>query len=290
MEEVLNALRSAQGEDELFAHLDRIDNELLAKLENEEPAPAETETQEEPKAQPAAEPETADIEEAVEEADEVLKILESESEPEQVQTPSEPPRSAAEIIESDPVLRQLASMTEEERVTWATQHGAAGIAKLLQLQKLETMMMIEQAKIEAQKPSLDAMLQSWAAKNAELLQDPMLKEIAKGLEFKFLAERGKTSYEELNVMEMREMLNYIESTIKSIKQKIEGGQEAEKATPSQAEKVRSGVGVADIAGGAPPQQSELEILERISSDPLKLEEAISKLPPSKLDDLLAQLQ
>lgn len=314
MEQVIEALRSAKSEDDLLAHLDRIDEEVIKRLETENTVATETSNEvglEPPKsADGVDESAPSDVEDvALEEADEILKILESETPAETASPQSETPQNVEappqhgveailQTIDNDPVLRQLIAMNEEERIAWATKNGAMGIAKLLQLQKLETALMIERAKLEATKPSLDAMLESWAKKNAELLQDPTLKEIAVGLEMKFLAERGKMSYEQLSVIEMREMLDYIESTLRSIKQTMSGGasdgvqgqEQGQREGQRQGEvSGRAGLGIADIGGGAPPNQSEVEVLERIASDPLKLEEAVAKLPPEKLDNLLAEL-
>jgi len=188
-------------------------------------------------------------------------------------------------IQKDPVLRQLSAMTEEERVAWAVQNGTAGIVKLMELQRLELQQMIEESRRESSVPVLEKMLYEWTERNKDLLSDDLVQKVAMGLDQVLMQEVGKSSWKDFSPSEFQEHLSRLESLLKQ----IVSNRLTQTEEPKGSQK-RPAPSVGDLTGGVPPETSALDILEKVSADPFKLEQLISKMKPEDLDRLLAQLE
>ena len=190
-------------------------------------------------------------------------------------------------IEGDPILKHLSVMSEEERLQWAQQNGVAGMAKLLELQKLEMQAEMMALREEAKKPVLDAIIEEWESRNEEWLKDPELREIAEGLDLALIAKKGYQSYTEMSPKELRAHLEEIERRISRLRSgasqpAAEKGREEgalRKAPPS----------VGDVSGkGEAGKGDPVDLLMEIK-DPIMLEQAVEKLGKAGIDKLLEKL-
>lgn len=290
LQNLVEQMKQGATEDDILGLVDKISDEDVQSLDNrveeqETEAVPEQEAKEEPEVEAGTEVE-AEIEEPEQEV--------VEAEEEQVSGRKPLIEEIAEQIEKDPILKKLAQLSEEDRIAWAKEAGAEGLIKLIQLQKLETALMIERAKIEAQLPSLEAIGRAFYERNKELLEDDRLREIAKGLELAYMRELGAEAYWELNPVQLQAILKKVEQRLKEIAPALRGGSEQKPEEPeskvSEPQARRSAPSVGDIGAGSGASVSTVDILKQISDDPFKLEEALDKLPKSKLDDLLAELE
>jgi len=295
LKRLVEQMKEGASEDDILGLVDKVSDDAVEEvLEGTENQPETQETQSQ-ETESTPEPQT---EEPV--AEESAKQEEPEPETESEEKQMTLLEEITQEIQKDPVLRQLAQMSEEDRIAWAQQVGTEGIIKLMQLQKLETAMMIERAKVEAQLPSLDAIAESFYERNKELLQNPVLQEIAKGLELNYLAEMGVSGYWELNPVQLQRLLAKVEARLKEVakgmgmegvnKDRQDMERKDVKADNNSMNGFRTNPSVGDVGAGKGTQVGLEDILNRVANDPLSLEEALDKLPKSKIDDLLAELE
>jgi len=301
MRRILDEMKNAESEEDVLSLLDKAeeqgkevvsDDEQMQEVQRQEGQEVQEELQQ------VAE---HGFEQGAEQ--QVGREIEASDEVEEVEEAEGPRTLVEEImqkIESDPVLKQLAKLPEEARIAWAKEAGTEGLIKLMELQKLETALMIERAKVEAQLPTLDALIDEFAMRNKDLLQDERIAEIAKGLEMTYLAEMGYRGYWEVPPPQFKRILDRIEKRIREIAQvmgikgqgvgasgvkggakgEIEGGLSGLRSSPS----------VGDVGAGRSGDVGAVDVLMKIADDPFKLEEALDKLPKSKLDEILAELE
>ena len=190
-------------------------------------------------------------------------------------------------IEEDPVLKHLSVMSEPERLQWAQQNGVAGMAKLLELQKLEMQAELLALKEEAKKPVLDAIIEEWESRNKEWLKDPELREIAEGLDLALITKKGYQSYTEMSPKELRAHLEEIERKISKLRGAAQAEPEQKGEEGGALRKAPASVG--DMSGkGESGKGDPLDLLKEIQ-DPIMLEQALERLGRAGVDKLLEKL-
>ena len=190
-------------------------------------------------------------------------------------------------IEEDPVLKHLSVMSEPERLQWAQQNGVAGMAKLLELQKLEMQAEMLALREEAKKPVLDAIIEEWESRNKEWLEDPELREIAEGLDLALIAKKGYQSYTEMSPKELRTHLEEIEKKISKLRGVAQAEPEQKGEEGGALRKAPASVG--DVSGkGESGKGDPLDLLKEIQ-DPIVLEQALERLGRAGVDKLLEKL-
>jgi len=196
-----------------------------------------------------------------------------------------------DIIARDPVLRQLSVMSEEERIVWAQANGAQGLAKLMQLQKLEMQAEIEALKQEARSVSLEAIIEDWVAEHQDWMSNPEIRDIAMGLDIALLQKRGVSHYSELSARELKEHLREVEERVKRIVNSVDNAGDRKEKKGTKEEEVRRAGSIGDLpAGGSGGLgNSPAELLEKVADDPMKLEALVERYG-KKLDDLLSGLE
>jgi len=194
-------------------------------------------------------------------------------------------------ISRDPILKQLSLLSEEDRIAWALENGNEGLIKLMQLQKLETAMMIEEAKKEALKGSLDDTIDYFMKRNEDLLKNPEYRELAQALELKYLRELGVSSYEDLTPNEYAKVLRKVEVRLRKLAGQSETQEKNTDNGVNQESSTRAGISVGDINGGQGMRDNDgIGLLKTLAQDPLKLESALDRLPKNMIDSLLAELE
>lgn len=274
LEAIVEQMQSATSQEEIADLLSSLTEEELSSILTETPTESpkqETESPPESKQESAQQTQQQTEEPVVEE--------EEEEEP----TVEEPPEQTPSALQTDPVLRQLRAMTDEERVQFALANGVAGVLKLLELQRIEMEERLQALQREQAKPVLDQILADWVSENQDLLSDPFMQDLARGLDVVLMEKKGKTHYTEFSPLEFKQHLSELRSMLERIAQP-----KAEPAQPK--ESVRTPPSPADLGGGSPPQTSPVELLSKVADDSFKLEQLVRKLPESELDNLLAQLE
>jgi len=191
-------------------------------------------------------------------------------------------------IEEDPILKHLSVMSEPERLQWAQQNGVAGMAKLLELQKLEMQAEMLALREEAKKPVLDAIIEEWESRNKEWLEDPELREIAEGLDLALIAKKGYQSYTEMSPKELRAHLEEIERKISKLRGVAQGEPE-QKGEEERGALRKAPASVGDVSGkGESGKGDPLDLLQEIQ-DPIMLEQALERLGRAGVDKLLEKL-
>ena len=259
LEELAKQMEEAKSEQEIEELMKGLTEEDLAKLSELETAELKESSEPEP------EPESKEERRAEPEPEPVVQAQKEEEEDEE--------------RKEDPILRQLAVMSEEERTAWAIQNGTAGVLKLLELQRLEFQRELDSLRRESVKPVLQKMLADWTDRNKELLQDEVLQKVALGLDRVLMEEAGKEDWTDFTPTEFQSHLQRIEDYIKKLRPSSSASTGSSRPAPS----------VGDLSGGVPPKTSPLEMLERVAEDPVKLEQLVSKMKPEDLDQILAQL-
>ena len=266
LERIVQQMQSASSQEEIA--------DLLSSLTEEELSSIFTEgtPQESPQ-----EPEAPQEKEEASQEPPQEPVVEEEEEESPQETPQESP------LDSDSVLRQLKAMTDEERIQFALANGVAGVLKLLELQRIEMEERLQALQKEQAKPVLDQILADWVSENQDLLSDPFMQDIARGLDVVLMEKKGKSHYTEFSPPEFKQHLSELRSMLERIAQP-----KAEQ--PQTKESVRTPPSPADLGGGSPPQASPVELLAKVADDSFKLEQLVRKLPESELDNLLAQLE
>jgi len=291
LEEIISQMQSAQTQDEVASLLSGLSDDQIAQIiskEEEETssssAPLEQPTSAEPSLSTPTEEETPEVSST---SQEPPQEPQEEPSPEPSPEPSEEP---SDPILSDPVLKHLSLMSPEERVQWAVQNGHLGVIKLMELQRIELEQKLQDLQRASAQPVLDQILSEWAEAHSDILSDPVLRDVAEGLDQVLMERKGKTSYTEFSPSEFKAHLQEIVDIINKLRPQTSQSQ-SQTQPQSQPQTQRTSPSISDISGGTPPNPSLLNTLTQISeTDPLKLEEVISKIPSKDLDQLLAQLE
>ena len=285
LEQIVEQMKSAQTQDELTELMAKLTDEDIGSVLESEESPQEVSQAESSEEPPQAESAEAQQQSEEPQQEELTAQVEEQEEPEP-ETPTES-LSPADKIKQDPILRQLSAMTEEERAQWAVQNGTAAMLKLMELQRLEMEQKLYEIQRQQVKPVLDQILADWIAENEEILSDPLIQDVALGLDQVLMSKKGKSSYTDFTPAEFKQHLNDILSAIKKLRGISEPqAQEQKPETKSQ----RTTPSLSDLGGGTPPQTSPADLLQKVANDSFKLEELVKKLPQSELDNLLAQLE
>ena len=252
-----------------------------------------------------AKKETAEVPAEQQEVEEQFD-LEPVIKPQEAEEEDVPASGADEMMKAkeqgvDPVIEILKAMKPEERAAWAAKEGPEAVLKLMQFQQMELEQRIEQVGLEQKRTMLDSVIQKWASANTDILEDPLIGNLAEGLDMALLKKAGYSSYLELTPAQLEAHLSQVAEIMRKmkaagvsgeiLKNEMKGGDVSEKEgkVDTEPKSEKAPVHLGDLGAGGEPIDVSTEVLAKMATDPMKFEEAISKIPEKKLAEMLAGL-
>ncbi len=203
--------------------------------------------------------------------------------------------------EKTKVIELLNAMTPEQKAQWIEQQGSKGVLLLLEAEKELMNKKFEEIALSERKAILDGLVEEWAERNKEILENEEVEKLARGLDLALLQEKGYNSYVEMTPAELRKHLEEVgELTKRYLSASPEGKREGKKEEAKEKEEKkddkieRGATHIGDISGGGGDLKGvgdiTLDTLASKTGDPIEFESLVGKLDDNTLVGLLKQVE